>query len=200
MILLNTNVVSEPLRPAPDARVIEWIDAQPVETIFLSAITVAELRAGVALLPAGKRRSGLQQSLEKRVLPLFAGRMLPFDLACTKAYAELMAKARAAGFAIATADGYTASSIAVGADTVLILDNSTRAHGAVTGACPHTAFEHSLTPAGGCAETEHRVTRLGLVRRLRMIARAAPVACPIRKVNGRHDRLFWAIYLGWVCR
>ena len=109
MILLNTNVVSEPLRPAPDARVIEWIDAQPVETIFLSAITVAELRAGVALLPAGKRRSGLQQSLEKRVLPLFAGRVLPFDLACTKAYAELMAKARAAGFAIATADDYIAA-------------------------------------------------------------------------------------------
>ena len=109
MILRDTNVVSEPLRPAPDARVIEWIDAQPVETIFLSAITVAELRAGVALLPAGKRRSGLQQSLEKRVLPLFAGRVLPFDLACTKAYAELMAKARAAGFAIATADGYIAA-------------------------------------------------------------------------------------------
>ena len=109
MILLDTNVVSEPLRPAPDARVVEWIDAQPVETIFLSAITVAELRAGVALLPAGKRRSGLQHSLEKRVLPLFAGRVLPFDLACTKAYAELMAKARAAGFAVATADGYIAA-------------------------------------------------------------------------------------------
>lgn len=109
MILLDTNVVSEPLRPAPDARVIEWIDAQPVETIFLSAITVAELRAGVALLPAGKRRSGLQQSLEKRVLPLFAGRVLPFDLACTQAYAVLMAKARAAGLAIATVDGFIAA-------------------------------------------------------------------------------------------
>ena len=122
MILLNTNVVSEPLRPAPDARVIEWIDAQPVETIFLSAITVAELRAGVALLPAGKRRSGLQQSLEKRVLPLFAGRVLPFDLACTKAYAELMAKARAAGFAIATADGYIAAIAAATGFTVATRD------------------------------------------------------------------------------
>ena len=60
MILLDTNVVSEPLRPAPDARVIEWIDAQVLETLFLSAITVAELRAGLALLPAGKRRTGLQ--------------------------------------------------------------------------------------------------------------------------------------------
>ena len=83
MILLDTHVVSEPLRPAPDTRVIAWIDAQPLETIFLSAITVAALRAGVALLPAGKRRSRLQQNLEKRVLPLFAGRVLPFDLACT---------------------------------------------------------------------------------------------------------------------
>ena len=109
MILLDTNVVSEPLRQAPDARVIEWIDAQPLETLFLSAITVAELRAGVALLPAGKRRTGLQESLEKQVLPLFAGRVLPFDVACTKAYAELMAKARTVGLAIATADGYIAA-------------------------------------------------------------------------------------------
>ena len=109
MILLDTNVVSEPLRPEPDSAVIAWIDAQPLETLFLSAITIAELRAGVALLPAGKRRSGLQQNLEKRVLPLFAGRVLPFDLACTPAYAELMAKARAAGVTIATADGYIAA-------------------------------------------------------------------------------------------
>ena len=58
MILIDTNVVSEPLRSSPDARVIEWIDAQPLETSFLSAITVAELRAGVALLPEGKRRAG----------------------------------------------------------------------------------------------------------------------------------------------
>lgn len=109
MILLDTNVVSEPLRPTPEAHVVEWIDAQPLETLFLSAVTVAELRAGVALLPRGKRRTGLQESLEKRVLPLFAGRVLPFDLSCTLAYAELTAKARTAGLAIATADGYIAA-------------------------------------------------------------------------------------------
>ena len=109
MILLDTNVVSEPLRPAPDTRVVEWIDAQPLETLFLSAITVAELRAGVALLPAGKRRTGLQESLETRVLPLFAGRVLAFDLGCTQAYAELMAQARASGLAVANADGYIAA-------------------------------------------------------------------------------------------
>ena len=94
MILLDTNVVSEPLRQTPEVRVIQWIDAQAMETLFLSAITVAKLRAGVALLPAGKRRSGLHENLEKRVLPLFAGRVLPFDLACTQAYVASMAEAR----------------------------------------------------------------------------------------------------------
>ena len=124
MILLDTNVVSEPLRPAPDTRVIDWIDAQPLETLFLSAITVAELRAGVALLPTGKRRTGLRQSLEKRVLPLFAGRVLPFDLACTQAYAELMARARTAGLAIATADGYIAAIAASNGFTVATRDTA----------------------------------------------------------------------------
>ncbi|MCU7928830.1 MAG: type II toxin-antitoxin system VapC family toxin [Candidatus Thiodiazotropha sp. (ex Dulcina madagascariensis)] len=109
MILLDTNVVSEPLRHTPEARVIEWIDAQPLETLYLSAITVAELRAGVARLPAGRRRKGLHENLEKQVIPLFAGRVRPFDLGCTQVYSELMAKAQGAGLAIATADGYIAA-------------------------------------------------------------------------------------------
>lgn len=122
MILLDTNVVSEPLRRAPEARVIEWIDAQPLETVYLSAITVAELRAGVALLPAGKRRAGLHDNLEKRVLPLFVGRVLPFDMACTNAYADLMAKTRAAGLAVGTADGYIAASAAANGFAVATRD------------------------------------------------------------------------------
>ena len=124
MILLDTCVVSEPLRQAPDSRVVEWIDAQALETLFLSAITVAELRAGVALLPAGKRRAGLHNSLETRVLPLFAGRVLPFDLGCTQAYAELMAKARASGLAIASADGYIAAIAAANGLVVATRDTS----------------------------------------------------------------------------
>ena len=109
MILLDTNVVSEPLRSAPEARVIDWIDAQPLETLYLSAMTVAELRAGVALLPAGKRRAVLHESLEKRVLPMFVGRVVPFDMACTNAYAELLAKIRKAGSGIETADACIAA-------------------------------------------------------------------------------------------
>jgi hypothetical protein len=109
MILLDTNVISEPLRHAPEARVIKWMDAQSLETLYLSAITVAELRLGVANLPVGKRRDELQASLENQILPLFAGRVCPFDMGCTTAYAELMAKAKFAGLAIAAADGYIAS-------------------------------------------------------------------------------------------
>lgn len=124
MILLDTNVVSEPLRHSPAAGVVEWLDAQPLETLYLSAVTVAELRTGVALLPAGKRRAGLHEHLEKRVLPLFAGRVLPFDLSCTQAYAGLMAKARAAGLAIAAADGYIAAISAANGLTVATRDTA----------------------------------------------------------------------------
>ena len=119
-----TNVVSEPLRRAPDARVTEWIDAQALETLFLSSVTVAELRAGLALLPAGKRQVGLQESLETRVLPLFSGRVLSFDLGCTQAYADLMAKARASGLAISSADGYIAAIAAANGLTVATRDTA----------------------------------------------------------------------------
>jgi len=109
MILLDTNVISEPLRPSPDSHVSNWIDAQPMETLYLSAMTVAELRAGVALMPFGKRQHALHEDIEKRVLPMFAGRVLPFDVACTNAYAELVARARQAGSVIQTADALIAA-------------------------------------------------------------------------------------------
>lgn len=109
MILLDTNVISEPLRPSPEIRVSAWMDAQALETLYLSAMTVAELRAGVALMPAGRRRTNLHEHLERRVLPIFAGRVLPFDMACTAAYAELIARVRKAGSGIATADACIAA-------------------------------------------------------------------------------------------
>jgi hypothetical protein len=124
MILLDTNVISEPLRRAPEARVINWIDAQSLETLFLSAITVAELRFGVANLPVGKRRDELQTSLENQILPLFAGRVRPFDMDCTTAYAELMAKVKSAGLAIAAADGYIAAIAATNRFSVATRDVS----------------------------------------------------------------------------
>lgn len=109
MILLDTNVVSEPLRPTPDARVIAWLDAQPLETLYLSVMTVAELRAGVALLPPGRRRDKLHDLIEREVLPAFAGRILPFDAACTQAYAAVLARVRGSGGGIETADALIAA-------------------------------------------------------------------------------------------
>ncbi|KUZ71702.1 plasmid stability protein StbB [Burkholderia ubonensis] len=109
MILVDTNVLSEPLRPAPNASVVEWLDAQNVETLFLAAISLAELRFGVAAMPEGKRRDWLHRSIEQRAVPAFRGRILPFDAAASEAYARLRARARAAGSVIAPADGYIAA-------------------------------------------------------------------------------------------
>lgn len=109
MILLDTNVISEPLKLSADAGVLAWIDAQLVETLFLSTISLAELRFGIAALPPGKRKDTLHTSLEQRILPLFAGRILPFDEGASEAYAVLRARARAEGQAIAPADGYIAA-------------------------------------------------------------------------------------------
>ena len=112
MILVDTNVVSELWRVAPDPGVLSWVDAQAVETLYLSAVTVAELRFGVASMPEGRRRSIYQDRLEREVLPAFTGRVLPFDLDASQAYATLMARARREGKAISTADGYIAATAA----------------------------------------------------------------------------------------
>ncbi len=124
MILLDTNVISEPLRRTPEARVIDWLDAQSLETLYLSAITVAELRFGVASLPLGKRRDELQTSIENQILPLFSGRVRPFDMDCTAAYAELMTKAKSSGLTIAAADGYIAAIAAANRFSVATRDIS----------------------------------------------------------------------------
>ena len=112
MIMLDTNVISESLRPAPESRVLDWINTQAIETLYLSAISVAELRFGAALLPSGRRKDKLQNRLEDKLLPLFTGRVLPFDFAVTEAYAEVMSQARMSGQSISTADGYIAATAA----------------------------------------------------------------------------------------
>ena len=124
MILLDTNVISEPLRAARNANVLAWIDAQIVETLYLSTISLAELRFGIAALPEGKRRDTLHFSLEQRVLPLFAGRILSFDDPASQAYAGLRANARAAGQAIAPADGYIAAIAATHGFAIATRDTS----------------------------------------------------------------------------
>ena len=94
MILIDTNVISEPLRPQPQASVIAWLDRQPIETLYLSAITVAELRYGIAILPDGRKKQLLTERLEQAVLPLCEGRILDFTIEAAAAYAQVRAKAR----------------------------------------------------------------------------------------------------------
>ncbi|MCO5083320.1 MAG: type II toxin-antitoxin system VapC family toxin [Rhizobiaceae bacterium] len=109
MVLLDTNVISEAMRENATQRVIDWIDAQPVETLYLSAITVAEICFGIAALPAGKRRDRLEERFERDILSAFTGRVLPFDIVASRNYAAIMARAQAAGRAIGKADGYIAA-------------------------------------------------------------------------------------------
>jgi len=109
VILLDTNVVSEASKPGGDPKVRSWLDAQAMETLHLSTITVAELLFGVAILPDGRRKSTLADNLRRLVLPVFEGRILSFDAAAAEAYAQLRARGRAAGRAIETVDGYIAA-------------------------------------------------------------------------------------------
>jgi predicted nucleic acid-binding protein len=124
MILLDTNVISELWKVEPNPQVFAWIDAQTVETLYLSAVTVAELRFGLATMPGGKRRKIFQDRLEDMVLPTFAERVLPFDLATSHAYAGLMAKARSEGKAISREDGYIAATAIAGGLIVATRDTS----------------------------------------------------------------------------
>ena len=109
MILVDTNVISELWKTEPNPNVLAWVDAQAIETLYLSAITVAELRFGLAAMPEGKRRMIYLERLEKEVLPAFTDRVLPFDLSASQAYANLMAAAMAGGKPIGKADGYIAA-------------------------------------------------------------------------------------------
>ena len=104
MILLDTNVVSELIRPNPDPGVEAWLAEQVAANVFLSVISEAELRYGVAILPAGQRRDRLTAEIEGMLRQDFAGRILPFDSESARAYAVIAADRRAAGLPIHHAD------------------------------------------------------------------------------------------------
>jgi toxin FitB len=112
MIVLDTNVISELWKSLPDPNVLIWVNKQMIESLYLSAITVAELRFGLAAMPEGKRRNIYRDRLEQEVLPAFASRVMPFDLEASQAYANLMARTRSTGKAISNADGYIAATAA----------------------------------------------------------------------------------------
>lgn len=108
MIILDTNVVSEMMKPEPHPTVWAWLNGQTAETLYLSSVTLAEILFGIAALPAGKRKDRLAQVLDG-LMALFRDRVLPFDAEAARRYAELALKARNNGKGLPLADGYIAA-------------------------------------------------------------------------------------------
>ena len=104
MFLLDTNVVSELLRPSPDPAVEIWVGDHRATDLYFSAIGEAELRYGVAILPAGRRQTALTSAIEAILREDFDDRILPFDSEAARAYAEIAATRRFAGRPAAPAD------------------------------------------------------------------------------------------------
>jgi toxin FitB len=123
MILLDTNVVSEAMKPQPHPSVRDWLDAQAAETLFLSSVTVAELLYGIGALPGGKRKDNLSAALDG-ALGLFGPRILPFDTSAARRYADLAVKARSAGKGFPTPDGDIAAIAVAHGFTIASRDTS----------------------------------------------------------------------------
>jgi predicted nucleic acid-binding protein len=108
MIVLDTNVVSEAMKPEPNPAVRTWLNTQVAETLYLSSVTFAELLFGIRALPAGNRKLMLGQALDG-LMGLFKGRVLPFDVDAARHYADLAVTAKASGRGFPTPDGYIAA-------------------------------------------------------------------------------------------
>jgi predicted nucleic acid-binding protein len=104
MIVLDTNVISELMRPIPARQVETWLSSQDGASIYFTTIGEAELRHGVAILPAGKQRDGLTKAIDGMLEVDFRDRILPFDRLAACAYAAIAARRRAMGRPISQFD------------------------------------------------------------------------------------------------
>lgn len=108
MIVLDTNVLSELIRPVPEPRVLAWFEAQSVQSLFTTAISRGEMLYGVRILPAGRRRTRMLQEVEAIFTVDMAGHVLPYDGAAADIHAELAAARRAGGQPISQSDAMIA--------------------------------------------------------------------------------------------
>lgn len=108
MIVLDTNLLSEPLKSMPDPRVLAWLDAQAAETLFMTTISYAELRFGVLKLPDGRRKSDLVAQI-KRVLEVFKDRTLEFNVKAAEHLAQIAVRAEQIGKTATAPDAYIAA-------------------------------------------------------------------------------------------
>ena len=123
MIVLDTNVVSEAMKPSAAPAVRAWLNRQAADTLYLSSVTLAELLFGIGCLPAGRRKTALKATLDG-LLALFGERVLPFDTGAARAYAGLAVAARAAGKGFPTPDGYIAAIAAANGFAVATRDTA----------------------------------------------------------------------------
>jgi predicted nucleic acid-binding protein len=124
VIVLDSNVVSELVRPSPNRSVVEWVDEHDSSELVLTALTAAELRAGVALLPEGRRRDELGMRIESLLVETFAGYVLAFDVGSSAYYAEVLAVRTRGGRPITTIDAQIAA-VCRQYDSVLATRNTT---------------------------------------------------------------------------
>jgi len=113
MIVLDTNVISEPTKLNASPRVIAWLNAQDRSTLFLTAINLAELLKGVAVLPEGKRKQAVQLATDIIIQKLIRSRILPFDREAAEAHAALVMRAKSKHYTLPYADGLIAAIAAV---------------------------------------------------------------------------------------
>lgn len=109
MIILDTNVVSELARPRPSRQVIDWVDGCDSSGLVITALTAAEIRTGVALLPDGRRKQEIGQQMELLLTETFAGHVLAFDLDSSACYADIVAARTRAGRPISSLDAQIAA-------------------------------------------------------------------------------------------
>ena len=122
MIVIDTNVVSELMRQTPAPAVMAWFSAQDSAELYLTAVSEAELRTGVAILPAGRRRERIAAVVDAVVEHDFAGRVLPFNSAAARTYAAIAASRRSVGRPFLEADGQIAA-IAHASDAAMATRN-----------------------------------------------------------------------------
>lgn len=104
MIVLDTNVLSELIKPIPTPQVLRWVDDQDSAELTITSITTAELRAGVAVLPPGRRKQTIGRQIERLINDVFGGYVLPFDSSSSSHYADIVATGRRRGRTMSALD------------------------------------------------------------------------------------------------
>ena len=130
-IILDTNVISEEMKPSPDPAMHRWLQRQPLPTIYTTAVSLAELMQGIAVLPDGRRKQDLQLAA-RRVLGLLPQRILPFDESAAVEFADIVAERRRLGLPMGTMDAQIAAIARARGMTVATRDAADFANTGVT--------------------------------------------------------------------